>query len=57
MHTYRDALGARAAVALYPGDEVVFYDADKHIEAAIDLDTLLDSSGFAGVGALPLSPA
>lgn len=57
MHTYRDALRARAAIALYPGDEAVFYDAGMHIETAVDLDTLLDPAGPAGVGALPLSPA
>ena len=25
MHTYRDALGVRAAVAVYPGNETVLY--------------------------------
>ena len=56
MHTYRDALGARAAVALYPGDEAVFYDADRYEKVAIGLEELLGPSGRTGVGALPFSP-
>jgi predicted component of viral defense system (DUF524 family) len=56
MHTYRDALGARAAVALYPGDEAIFYDARTHKPGAIGLDSLLDPSGPSGIGALPFSP-
>lgn len=57
MHTYRDALGARAAVALYPGDEAVFYDSDMHKRTEISLDELLAPDGRNGVGALPFSPA
>jgi predicted component of viral defense system (DUF524 family) len=56
MHTYRDALGARAAVALYPGDEAVFYDADVHKRTVISLDELLIPDGRSGVGALPFLP-
>jgi predicted component of viral defense system (DUF524 family) len=56
MHTYRDALGARAAVALYPGSEVIFYDAGTHKPGAIGLEHLLDPTGPSGVGALPFSP-
>jgi predicted component of viral defense system (DUF524 family) len=56
MHTYRDALGARAAVALYPGDEAIFYDANTHKQDTISLDELLGSGQRAGVGALPFSP-
>jgi predicted component of viral defense system (DUF524 family) len=57
MHTYRDALGARAAIALYPGDEAVFHDADMHKKDAITLEELLGPNGRTGVGALPFSPA
>jgi len=56
MHTYRDALGARAAVALYPGDEAIFYDASTHKPGPIGLDHLLGPGEPSGVGALPFSP-
>ena len=56
MHTYRDALGARAAIALYPGDDAIFYDADLHKRGLIRLDELLGSDARVGVGALPFSP-
>ena len=56
MHTYRDALRARAAVALYPGDEVVFYDRVRGRRKDITLDDVLDES-LAGIGALAIKPA
>jgi hypothetical protein len=56
MHTYRDALGARAAIALYPGDEAVFYDAGTHRQYDIRLGELLGSEERGGIGALPFCP-
>lgn len=55
MHTYRDALGIRAAVAIYPGDQTMFYDVRHGCYDALTLDTLLNGD-FSGVGALPLKP-
>lgn len=57
MHTYRDALKAGAAIALYPGDETVFYSAVTQKKRTISLDELLRSQESAGVGALPFCPA
>lgn len=56
MHTYRDALKARAAVAIYPGDESVFYDRVRGWSKDITLSDVLDES-LAGVGALAMKPA
>jgi predicted component of viral defense system (DUF524 family) len=55
MHTYRDALGVRAAVALYPGDQTVFYDVQRGHCNVLTLDALL-TGDLSGVGALPLKP-
>ncbi|MFS8641345.1 MAG: DUF2357 domain-containing protein, partial [Symbiobacteriaceae bacterium] len=56
MHTYRDALGVRAAVALYPGDRAVFYDRRTwQRRTDLTLDELIFGD-FEGVGALPLRP-
>ena len=52
MHTYRDALKLRAAVALYPGDSACFYGTDG-AEYALDLENVLFGN-IAGVGALPM---
>lgn len=55
MHTYRDALSVRAAVAVYPGDENVFYDRATMQRQGITLaDVLLGE--HAGVGALAFKP-
>lgn len=56
MHTYRDALGARSAVALYPGTEAIFYDADTHKRDVITLEELVGPNARSGVGALPFTP-
>jgi hypothetical protein len=56
MHTYRDALkGVRAAVAVYPGNETVFYDKASGLSNAIKLEDLL-MSDVSGIGALPMRP-
>jgi len=55
MHTYRDALGVRAAVAIYPGDRVVFFDVQRGRCDALALNELLDGD-LSGIGALPLKP-
>ncbi len=52
MHTYRDALKLRAAVALYPGDSACFYGTDG-AEYALGLENVLFGN-IAGVGALPM---
>ena len=56
MHTYRDALRARAAVAVYPGDEAAFFALEEGRKRQIRLEDLLASGGPAGIGALPLRP-
>lgn len=56
MHTYRDALRTRAAVAVYPGDEAAFFALDGGNRQQINLKNLLASGGPAGIGALPLRP-
>lgn len=56
MHTYRDALQVRAAVALYPGDMAEFYDAQAHRRRGDVTLTEIISGEWTGVGALPLSP-
>ena len=56
MHTYRDALvGVRAAVAIYPGDESIFYDRIRGPCANVTLADVL-SEGRIGVGALAMKP-
>ena len=55
MHTYRDALGVRAAVAVYPGDEAVFYDRVQGKRGKLALCELLLGEGC-GIGALPMKP-
>jgi predicted component of viral defense system (DUF524 family) len=56
MHTYRDALQARAAVALYPGDRAEFFDLERGRRRDVTLADLLRDDGWRGVGALPLRP-
>jgi hypothetical protein len=55
MHTYRDALDIRAAVAIYPGDQALFYDVTRRPREDLTLANVL-TSDFSGVGALPLKP-
>lgn len=57
MHTYRDALGVRAAVCVYPGDESVFYSHDRRRDrrTPVTVRDLLEG-GLSGVGALALGP-
>lgn len=53
MHTYRDALQVRAAVALYPGDVAEFYDAQAHkCREDLSLDEIVSGelTGVAAVG-------
>jgi hypothetical protein len=56
MHTYRDALGVRAAVAVYPGTEGVFFHRQPGKDASITLRDLL-SGHVSGIGAIPMKPA
>lgn len=56
MHTYRDALGVRAAVSVYPGDVSVFYDRNTgQRQHGVTLAEILLSER-AGIGALAFSP-
>lgn len=54
MHTYRDALGVRAAVIVYPGEEEVFYDCQHRKFRKVDFTELLKN--LYGVGAITMSP-
>ncbi len=56
MHTYRDALQARAAVALYPGNKAEFFDVERGQRRDLTLANLLEDDGWRGIGALPLRP-
>ena len=55
MHTYRDALDARAAVTLYPGDKDVFYHTNASRTARIDWPSLIKGQ-WAGIGAVVMEP-
>ncbi|MCP4536732.1 MAG: DUF2357 domain-containing protein [Chloroflexi bacterium] len=55
MHAYRDALGIRAAVAVYPGDQTLFYDVRCGRYDTLTLNALLNGD-LSGVGAMPLKP-
>jgi predicted component of viral defense system (DUF524 family) len=55
MHTYRDALGCAAAVALYPGDRDAFYRIDGERQEAVDWAALLAGAWW-GVGAVAMAP-
>lgn len=58
MHAYRDALGLRSAVIVYPGTEARFHELapDRGAKrATVPLSDLV-SGGVEGVGALPLRP-
>ena len=52
MHTYRDALGVRAAVAVYPGTESVFYNVNGTKQKDWTVRDLL-LNDWSGIGALP----
>lgn len=59
MHTYRDALGLRASVVVYPGresDASPFYAATHDGPDSCSLASLLDDPPPKGVGAFPMSP-
>jgi predicted component of viral defense system (DUF524 family) len=56
MHTYRDALGVRAAVVVYPGDENRFYCSSNNLRGGCTLTQLI-SSNISGVGAISVKPA
>jgi predicted component of viral defense system (DUF524 family) len=55
MHTYRDALGARAAVAVYPGTDERFYHSDAAATGPIAWPDLLTGT-VSGIGAIPMKP-
>jgi predicted component of viral defense system (DUF524 family) len=55
MHAYRDALGVRAAVSVYPGDESVFFAQGGERREGFSLRALL-RGGLSGVGALAMKP-
>lgn len=55
MHAYRDALGIRAAVALYPGTVSLFYHRDGRIDHGVKIPQLLREN-LEGVGMIPLRP-
>ncbi len=55
MHTYRDALGVRAAVAVYPGTEDVFYHRKPGTSPSVTLQQLLLGQ-VSGVGAIAMKP-
>jgi predicted component of viral defense system (DUF524 family) len=55
MHAYRDALGVRAAVIVYPGTESMFYHRDGRRQSGIAVRSLLEDN-VSGVGAIQLSP-
>jgi len=59
MHTYRDALGLRAAIVVYPGregDTAPFFAAGGDGPALCTLASLLEDPPPIGVGAFPMSP-
>lgn len=57
MHTYRDALGLRAAVALYPGDQTVFYDQrTRRARRDVSLEDVIRNADLHGVSAIPFRP-
>lgn len=60
MHAYRDALGARAAVAIYPGQRSVFYAVDGGAPNWADNAALLRQivqGQKQGIGALAMRPS
>ena len=56
MHAYRDALGCRFAVVLYPGRRSVFFDVNNgRLSESFDFSSLL-SRDLKGVGYIRLAP-
>lgn len=56
MHAYRDALGCRFAVVLYPGRRSVFFDVNNgRLSESFDFSSLL-SRDLKGVGYIGLAP-
>ncbi|ASJ03572.1 hypothetical protein A3L09_10050 [Thermococcus profundus] len=55
MHTYRDALGAKFAVVLYPGNRNVFFDKHNKRVTEILLEKML-TGNIQGVGYLSFTP-
>jgi predicted component of viral defense system (DUF524 family) len=55
MHTYRDALGLRAAIVVYPGDAVKFYSVNGSQTKQLSIDDVLAGNAH-GIGALTASP-
>lgn len=57
MHAYRDALGVRAAIAIYPGDQSHFWDqpVSYSYPGNCNLDEILGSSR-SGIGAIAMQP-
>lgn len=55
MHTYRDALGARAAVCLFPGERSVLFDVTSKRQGVARVASIVRGA-FEGVGALALAP-
>jgi uncharacterized protein len=56
MHTYRDALGIRAAAVLYPGERSIFYHRSGTIDPGISIASLVRSP-VSGVAAIALRPS
>lgn len=55
MHAYRDALGVRAAVCIYPGDRSVFHSAEQSARGPRGVEELFSKG--AGVGAFAMHPS
>jgi len=55
MHTYRDALGVPAAVAVYPGTQQLFYHKSLRTSGPFTLRELLIGN-VSGIGAIPMKP-
>ncbi|MDQ2731692.1 MAG: DUF2357 domain-containing protein [Armatimonadota bacterium] len=55
MHAYRDALGVRAAVALYPGSVSLFYHRDGRLDHTVTIPRLLREE-VEGVGMIGVRP-
>lgn len=55
MHTYRDALGVRAAIAIYPGNQPTFFDRQQGRHSDLTLGDVLKGT-WTGIGALGMYP-
>lgn len=54
MHTYRDALDARAAITLYPGDQEIFYHTNATV-TEVEWTALINGQ-WAGISAVAIKP-